>query len=577
MNSDQINYLKSRGCSASNWENVEIHPESDLSLIKNVDFRGRVKIGKVENNAGPFAGISNAMIEDCTIADHPSIRNIGAMLKGLDIGSGVTIVNCGSIEMQPEASCGIGTAVAILDETGSRPVYIYPGMSAQMATLMAFNPQWTEANFLPIFEEYMANLSFLNHIADGATIINCATIKNVRIGSEIKIEGALALNNGIVVNNAPPGKCMAYVGAGVDAENFIIEDGVVASSVLLRNTYVGQGAIIEKGFTAHDSLFFANCSMENGEACAIMAAPYSVSMHKSTLLIASQSSFFNAGSGTNFSNHAYKLGPVHWGVMDRGVKTASNSYLMWGGHIGAYSLVMGNHKHHPDTSQLPFSYLFGNEDGNTIVAPGQMLKSCGLLRDAQKWPKRDRRIKHRLPLLDNITFDVLNPFTVQSMLAGIELLEKLKDQKASDDGLVHYGQFAIRPKAILSGLHLYKIAVLRYLYEKSHENNYADLVLPDNGMVPSRWIDLGAQIMPRSVLEHALVSESPDEIKNIFKEAAEKYSYMELLWAKSIAEGQFKSLMPEAPQAILELSEYLDSDRASYRNSMANETSMLGL
>lgn len=82
---------------------------------------------------------------------------------------------------------------------------------------------------------------------------------------------------------------------------------------MIRNCYVGQGSVIDKGFTAHDSLFFANCSMENGEACAVLAGPYTVSMHKSSLLIGCQTSFMNAGSGTNMSNHMYKFGPVHWG------------------------------------------------------------------------------------------------------------------------------------------------------------------------------------------------------------------------------------------------------------------------
>jgi hypothetical protein len=39
------------------------------------------------------------------------------------------------------------------------------------------------------------------------------------------------------------------------------------------------------------------------------------------LLLAGLFSFFNAGSGTNQSNHLYKLGPVHQGVLERGCKT----------------------------------------------------------------------------------------------------------------------------------------------------------------------------------------------------------------------------------------------------------------
>lgn len=87
------------------------------------------------------------------------------------------------------------------------------------------------------------------------------------------------------------------------------------------------------------------------------AGPFTVTHHKSTLLIAGMFSFMNAGSGSNQSNHMYKLGPIHQGALERGAKTTSDSYILWPARIGAFSLVMGRHVNHPDTSDLPFSYL----------------------------------------------------------------------------------------------------------------------------------------------------------------------------------------------------------------------------
>ena len=63
--------------------------------------------------------------------------------------------------------------------------------------------------------------------------------------------------------------------------------------------------------------------MSNGEACAAFCGPFTVSHHKSSLLIGAMYSFYNAGSATNFSNHAYKMGPMHYGYLERGCKTAS--------------------------------------------------------------------------------------------------------------------------------------------------------------------------------------------------------------------------------------------------------------
>ena len=100
--------------------------------------------------------------------------------------------------------------------------------------------------------------------------------------------------------------------------------------------------------------------------------------HKSTLLIAGMFSFLNAGSGSNQSNHMYKLGPIHQGIAERGAKTTSDSYLLWPSKVGAFSLVMGRHTHHADTSDLPFSYLIENNSESYLV-PGANLRTVGTI------------------------------------------------------------------------------------------------------------------------------------------------------------------------------------------------------
>lgn len=375
--------LETQGCWAADWSKVYINKHNDLSLIRHVRFYGDVEIGLIQNDDVRMQGIFNAVLRNCKIGNNCYISHIRGSLEGCNIGDNVIIEDVGRIIFESEdVPCGIGTAVGVLDETGSRPVYIYPGLDAQMAALMAWKPRWTDSTLLPILQEYWYSLPSQARICNDVTIRGVREILNTGVGIGITIEGASRLINGLIVNNSPTTRGFTYVGADVDAENFIIEDGKVMSGVLMRNCYVGQGVVLDKGFTAHDSVFFANCTMENGEACALFAGPYTVSMHKSSLLIGTMTSFMNAGSGTNSSNHKYKLGPVHWGIMERGVKTASSSYVMWGGRIGAFSLLMGSHKSHPETSEFPFSYLFANERGETIVVPGVMLRSCGMARDA---------------------------------------------------------------------------------------------------------------------------------------------------------------------------------------------------
>lgn len=533
LTTDEQARLEKQGCASTDWSRVRICDSTDLGRIRNVRFAGDIAIG-----------------------------------------AGVTIDNVGLLEMDTDATCGVGTEVSVLDETGSRAVRIFPGMSSQIALLMARNPEWAQGVAKEIFDNHIANYPLDRTIGDGASITNCISIRNVAIGPEVVIDGARSLRNGSIVNNAASGNPLARIGAGVDAENFIIEDGIAESGAIIRNCYIGQGAMLEKGFTAHDSLIFANCSFENGEACALFAGPYTVSMHKSSLLIACQTSFFNAGSGTNQSNHMYKLGPVHWGILERGVKTSSDSYIMLGAKIGAYSLVMGQHKTHPDSSDFPFSYLFGDERGSTVVDPGAMLRSCGLVRDEQKWPARDRRNGHGIPLHDRIVFNVLNPLTIDKILSAIDITERLLQRPADEDRLMRYKGMKFTRKSLERANNLYQLAACKYLHTKTAETGYPE---PTPDIKAEGWVDIAGLPMPRHLLNKAMRQESVAEMEKVFDEAMERYHELEREWIAA----RFNSGWIESPEMVAskaaEYDRLIDEDRRKYLADLAAQTDMLRL
>ena len=346
------------------------------------------------------------------------------------------------------------------------------------------------------------------------------------------------------------------------------------SGVIIRNCYIGQGAVVEKGFSAHDSLFFANCSLENGEACALFAGPYTVSMHKSSLLIGCQTSFMNAGSGTNQSNHMYKLGPVHWGILERGVKTSSDSYLMLGAKIGAFSLLMGQHKTHPDSSQFPFSYLFGDEKGATVVVPGVMLRSCGLLRDEKKWPTRDRRLKRRLPLHDRIVFDVLNPLTVDKMLSASDVIERLLARPADDDRFIRYRGMKFTRAALERARYLYELAIYKYL-SKFGDAVFGDTAEPEGEA--DEWVDIAGLPMTRRDLQRAMEARSVGELEGAFEEAFENFGRLESRWIAR----RFPERWRRNPEVIAdyarEFDRMVEEDRTRYLDDLTAQNEMLAL
>ena len=189
-------------------------------------------------------------------------------------------------------------------------------------------------------DDYSSSISLSKGIiGHNSSILNCNTIRNVRVGPYSDIEGAIRLNEGSV-NSCKEDP--VFIGPGVIMEHFIVCSGsTVTESTLIDNCFIGQGCILGKHYSAENSLFFANCGGYHGEACSIFAGPYTVTHHKSTLLIAGIFSFMNAGSGSNQSNHMYKLGPIHQGIMERGSKTTSDSYLLWPARIGPFTLGYG--------------------------------------------------------------------------------------------------------------------------------------------------------------------------------------------------------------------------------------------
>ena len=572
----QRQQLERQGCFSSDWSRVSIHPDCRLELIRNVEFSGDCEVGILDPDRYPGCGISNAFLADCRIGHGVSVRNIGGSIRNAVIGDEAVIENVGRIEFEPETLCSLGLHVSVLDETGSRPVAIYPGLTAQSAALMARDPRLAADSLIPQVQSFCEELDFTPRIGEKAMIRDTGALFNVSVDREVRIEGARYLANGIIVNNAAPGRPLAFIGNGVDAVGFIIEDGIVDSGTLLRNVYVGQGVTLEKGFTAHDSLFFANSSMENGEACALFAGPYTVSMHKGTLLIGAQTSFMNAGSSSNQSNHMYKLGPVHWGILERGVKTASNSYLMHGASIGAFSLLMGDHKTHPDSTEFPFSYLFGDEKGATVVVPAMMLRSCGLMRDEMKWPTRDRRTKRKLPLHDRIIFEVLNPFTISRILKALDTISELLHLPSDDDRYIRYKGMKISKASLERARHIYTLAVFKYLHTRLPEGRWPEEET-ERRPQPVEWLDLAGLIMTRDYLDRARKAESVAEREQIFDEALEKYPDLELDWILSVFDERWR-VEPERIRIMAEdFDKLIEEDRALYRDSLNAEAEMLKL
>lgn len=554
LTESEIAALKANSCSASDWAGVQVAEGFSTEYVRSVRFSGKVRLGAFNKEftlAGGMkkhSGLYCATVHNVTIGDDCCIENVKNYIANYEIGSGTFIENVDIILTDGVSSFGNGVEASVLNETGGREVVIFDRLTAQTAYIMALYRHRPElaAKLRSLIGKYVESISSdVGHIGSDVTIADAGYIKNVKIGDFCKIEGAARLKNGSLNSNV---HAPIHIGVGVIGDDFIVCSGSsVEDGVTLSRCFVGQSCRLGHNYSASDSLFFSNCQGENGEACAIFAGPYTVTHHKSTLLIAGMFSFMNAGSGSNQSNHMYKLGPIHQGIMERGAKTASDSYILWPAKVGAFSLVMGRHVSHQDTSDLPFSYLIENQ-GTSYIIPGANLKSVGTIRDAKKWPQRDgRKDPDRL---DMINYNLLSPYTVNKMLNAVNILHRLQETSGENSDIYSYQSGAIKRSSLLSGLRYYALAIDKFLGNSfisrvmnakfDSIGSLREALKPDfeSGLV--HWVDLAGLIAPRSAVEklldkiHCGEIDSIDSITEGFSRIHSNYYGYEWTWAYRI-------------------------------------------
>ena len=544
LTQEQIDLLVAAGCKSEEWERVKTSAPETLKYIRNVRFSGDVCFGRFEadftlpGGLKKHSGLRNVTLHNVSVGDNTLVENITDYIANYNIGSDCYIENVDLLYTDGNCPFGNGVEVAVLNETGGREVKIYDRLSAQTAYILAMYRHQPEVigALNRMIEDYTASVtSQRGTIGNKVKIRNAKVIHGVRIGDCTNISGTSRLRNGSIGGNetAP-----VRIGHGVIADDFIICSGSrVEDNATLTRCFVGQCCILGHGYSASDSLFFSNCQGENGEACAIFAGPFTVTHHKSTLLIAGMFSFMNAGSGSNQSNHMYKLGPIHQGILERGAKTASDSYILWPSRIGAFSLVMGRHVTHSDTSNLPFSYLI-EQQNNTYLVPGVNLRSVGTIRDAQKWPRRDARKDP--DRLDCINYNLLSPFTIQKMLKGIKLLHNLQYSSGELSDVYSYHSTKIRNSSLRNGIRFYQTAITKFLGNsiiKKLENLPAgatdqqlrEALLPSAEYGTGNWVDISGMIAPKAAVDDLLEKVASGAVNSI-GEVSDSFARMHALY-----------------------------------------------
>ena len=528
--------LALRGCYAEEWDKVLVAEDFEVQQLRNVRFEGSVTIG------------ARTRISDSTISNY-------------HIGNDCIIDDVLRMECRHASSFGEGVGVAAVNENGGRTAVIYRHLTAQTAYLMTMmrNRAAVAERIATLISEHAAkSKSEMGRVGNNSTIVGARFLREVLVEENCVIEGSSHLENGTVGRNA-------HIGIDVRARNFIIDNATrVDGASSIERCFIGENTVIDNGFTAIDTLMFANCHFENGEAASVFAGPFTVSHHKSSLLIAGIFSFFNAGSGTNQSNHLFKSGAVHQSVHQRGTKFGSSAYVMSPAIEGPYTVVLGRHTRHHDTQDMPYSYLI-EEDGHTLLMPALALKSYGTVRDIEKWKTRDKRTLKR----DNICFDEFNPFITGKMLRGVDALQRLQDGDPEAKSY-SYNRTTIRATMLARGIKLYNSAIAASLGVMLRSGNHS-VAMTDK----SEWIDVAGQYAPLGLIEDIMrdiidgklsleaIKERFDNLMAAYKDMAAAYAYdiLTMLLGHEPTESEIEEIIISSENIIARMRENTDADR----------------
>ena len=541
LTSEEIEVLKSNDCWAEDWTSVNVSENFKPNFMHRVMLYGEVNIGGFDKNVEvsqgfvKHSGINNATLRNVTIGDDCLIENVGNFINNYTIGDDCYISNISTMETTEGATYGEGNLVSVLNEVGEGNVILFSDLNSQLAAFMVkhFSDKELKEKIRQLIKSDIdTKMPERGQIGNNVKIINTKEITNCVINDFCEVNGASRLSDCTLLGSIHGN---VYIGTGVIAENSIIAEGSsVINSVKIQDCFIGETCQLSNGFTASASVFFANSYMSNGEACAAFCGPFTASHHKSSLLIGGMFSFYNAGSATNFSNHAYKMGPMHWGILERGSKTASGAYLLMPATLGTYSVCFGKLMHHPDTRNLPFAYLIADGDKMFLI-PGRNITTVGLYRDIKKWPKRDLRAPENRKSIVNL--DWLSPFSVGEVLKGKKILENLREVTGDNVSQYLYHEYIIPASSLHKGIKYYDIALRIYMGAvlKRVLKRDPSITPPSTQIGLGDWDDLSGLLLPVSE-EERIINDLKDGNIETIQELIERFenidaNYREYQWA----------------------------------------------
>ena len=498
LTDDEIALLEDNNCRAEDWESVNVSDDFNPAYLCDVVFYGEINLGYFDRNieVSPgflkHSGIYRATLRNVTVGDNCLIEHVNNYVNNYTIGDNCYISNIATLETSEGATYGQGNIISAGSPSGEGNIMLFTRLSSQLAALMmkySYDKELRETLRNLVREDVDAQQPERGIIGEGVKIVNTGEITNTILGDYCEVNGAARLSDTTVMGTAD---ASVFIGTGVICENSVISDGAsLLNSAIVTDCFVGEACKISNGFTAGQSVIFANSSLSKGEASAAFCGPFTTSHHKNSLFTGSVFSLNNTG---------------HDDITQC-----------------------------PDMCNLPFSRLTTQGD-TTFLEPAFHITTAAHYRNIRRWARRDMRAQSTPKSIVN--FDWLSPFSVGKIIKAKKKLEDLREISGEDASNYRFHEFIIRAADLQKGIQNYDMALRIYMGAVLERVQRRDPELnePETDTGLGKWDNLAGLLLPASE-ERQMVEdikdgtlENIDAILRRFDEINAEYRNYQWVW-----------------------------------------------
>ncbi len=580
-----VEILIKNGNRCSDWGKILVREPFDATLIRNSEFAGLVRIGRLERVVLEHhdmmipAGITDSRIISCDIGDECALHACNYLAHYI-VGDRCILMNNDEIHVSDHAKWGNGVVkegesedvriwLDLMNEAGGRSVLAFDGMICADAYLWAKRRE--DSLLMERFKE-MTEAAFEHRrgeygiIGSGCVLKSNHIVKDVRIGECAYIKGANKLKN-LTINSSETER--TQIGEGVELVNGIIGYGCrVFYGCKAVRFVMGTNSALKYGARLIHSVLGDNSTVSCCEILNNLIFPAHEQHHNTSFLIAAlvrgQSNM--AAGATIGSNHNSRAndgeidaGRGFWPGLSTSVKHSSRfaSYCL---------LAKGDYRFELD---IPFPFALVADDAandklEILPAYWWMYNMYALLRNEAKFSARDKRLSRS----QNIEFSPFAPDIAEECFSALALLERYTGRawyqatggaeavvEGSDDVLVR-----TKGKELLVGakeeidaievlgfgienssrrviiqkprraykayrhlLRWYAMRVLIAYFAERPDATFQDASDVLSGPRVREWENLGGQLVPREKVE-SLVTDIRDGTIHSWDEAHEEYA-----------------------------------------------------